>query len=241
MIRRDPNSRREPLSVVIIGGTGGLGFALAKAHAAQGHDVVITGRDLTRTTAIAGGIGDNVRAIALDLAEPELVAERLAGIERVDRLAVTAVERDFNTVRDYDIERGRRLVTIKLVGYPQAVHALVGRMGPDASVVLFGGLASERPYPGSTTITMVNGAVASMIRTFAVELAPIRFNAIHPGIIGDTPAWEGKPDALAAYSRRTPGGRLATTEDVVGAVDFLFANKGVNGVNLVIDRGWMLQ
>jgi len=88
---------------------------------------------------------------------------------------------------------------------------------------------------------MVNGAVSSMIRTMAVELAPIRFNAIHPGVIGDTPAWSDKPDALAAIAARTPGGRLATTENVVDAVKFLFNNKGVNGINLVVDGGWMLQ
>jgi NAD(P)-dependent dehydrogenase (short-subunit alcohol dehydrogenase family) len=52
---------------------------------------------------------------------------------------------------------------------------------------------------------------------------------------------EGKPDAIAAIAARTPGGRLATTDDVVDAVKFLFNNKGVNGVNLVVDGGWMLQ
>jgi NAD(P)-dependent dehydrogenase (short-subunit alcohol dehydrogenase family) len=88
---------------------------------------------------------------------------------------------------------------------------------------------------------MVNGAVRSMIKAMAVELAPVRFNAIHPGIIGDTPAWADKPEKLAAVRAQTPGGRLATTEDVVDAVKFLFNNKGVNGVNLVVDGGWMLQ
>ena len=113
-------------------------------------------------------------------------------------------------------------------------------MDTDASAVLFGGLAGERPYPGSTSITMVNGAVSSLIRTIAVELAPVRFNAIHPGIIWDSPAWSEKKEAIANIEKRTPGGRLATTEDVVDAVDFLFTNSGVNGVNLVIDGGWML-
>src|SRR4030095_14759051 len=65
-----------------------------------------------------------------------------------------------------------------------------------------------------------------------------RFNALHPGIISDTPAWSDKKEAITNIEKRTPGGRLATTEDVVGAVDFLLTNKGVNGINLVIDRGW---
>src|SRR5262249_5904918 len=119
-------------------------------------------------------------------------------------------------------------------------HALASRLGPDASIVLFGGLAKERPYPGSTTITTVNGAISSMIRTLAVELAPVRVNAIHPGIIGDTPEWAGKQEVLARPVARTPLKRLATMKDVADAVIFLLDNRVVNGVNLDVDGGWLL-
>lgn len=227
--------------VLIVGGTGGIGRALAERYAALGSDVVITSRDAGRAASLAAEIGSNVRGIALDIAEPENIARMLEGVGRIDRLLIVAVERDSNSVRDYDLAKARRAVTAKLVGYTEVVHAMLDRLTDEASVVIFGGLASERPYPGSTTITMINGAVKSMIKSMAVELAPIRFNAIHPGIIGDTPAWADKPEVLEAVRARTPGGRLATTEDVVDAVKFLFNNKGVNGVNLVIDGGWMLQ
>jgi NAD(P)-dependent dehydrogenase (short-subunit alcohol dehydrogenase family) len=63
----------------------------------------------------------------------------------------------------------------------RSIHALLPRLTPDASVVLFGGQARERPYPGSTTVTAVNGAVTTMVRTLTLEIAPIRVNAIHPG------------------------------------------------------------
>ena len=227
--------------VLIVGGTGGIGRALAERYASLGSDVVITSRDAERAAAAAAEIGPNVRGIPLDIAEPEHIAEMLSGVGEIDRLLIVAVERDSNSVRDYDLAKARRAVTVKLVGYTEIVHAMLDRFSDDASVVIFGGLASERPYPGSTTITMVNGAVRSMIKTMAVELAPIRFNAIHPGIIADTPAWKDKPEALEAVRARTPGGRLAMTEDVVDAVKFLFNNRGVNGVNLVIDGGWMLK
>jgi NAD(P)-dependent dehydrogenase (short-subunit alcohol dehydrogenase family) len=231
---------RSARSVVVIGGTGGIGYAIAKFHADRGCKVVITGRDAARTSAIAEQMGGDVHGIALDIAEPEMIERALAGIGHVDRLALVAVERDFNSARNYDIARARRIVTLKLIGYTEVAHTLFPRMGAGASAVLFGGLASERPYPGSTSITTVNGAVSSLIRTLAVELAPVRFNAVHPGIISDSPAWREKKDAIAQIEERTPGGRLATTEDVVGAVDFLFTNKGVNGINLVIDGGWLL-
>ena len=90
-----------------------------------------------------------------------------------------------------------RLVTLKLVGYTEVLHCLHPRMHEDTSVLLFGGLAKDRPYPGSTTVTSVNGAVMSMVRTFATELAPVRVNALHPGIVGDSPAWEGNAEMLA--------------------------------------------
>lgn len=234
-------SDRLNASVLIVGGTGGIGRALAERYASLGSRVVITSRDADRAAATAAGIGPEVRGIPLDIAEPHRIAEMLKGVGNIDRLLIVAVERDHNSVRNYDVARAVRGVTVKLVGYTEIVHCMLDRFNKDASVVIFGGLAAERPYPGSTTITMVNGAVKSMIRTMAVELAPIRFNAIHPGIIGDTPAWKDKPEALAAISARTPGGRLATTEDVVDAVKFLFNNRGVNGVNLVVDGGWMLQ
>jgi NAD(P)-dependent dehydrogenase (short-subunit alcohol dehydrogenase family) len=225
---------------VVIGGTGGLGRAIAQFHADRGCNVVITGRDAERTAGIAKEISANARGIGLDVANPETIEAALADIPHVDRLALVAVERDFNSARDYDIARARRIVTLKLIGYTEVAHTLYPRMGAGASAVLFGGLASERPYPGSTSITTVNGAVSSLIRTLAVELAPVRFNAIHPGIISDSPAWSEKKEAIANIEKRTPGGRLATTDDVVGAVDFLFTNRGVNGINLVIDGGWLL-
>lgn len=227
-------------NVLVIGGTGGIGFAIAKFYADRGSKVVITGRDAEKTAGVAKEVGGDTRGIALDVAEPERVEEALKSIEHIDYLALVAVERDYNSAREYDIARARRIVTMKLIGYTEVAHSLYPRMGAGASAVLFGGLASERPYPGSTSITTVNGAVSSLIRTLAVELAPVRFNAIHPGIISDSPAWRDKTEAIKNIEKRTPGGRLATTGDVVHSVDFLFTNRGVNGINLVIDGGWLL-
>jgi NAD(P)-dependent dehydrogenase (short-subunit alcohol dehydrogenase family) len=140
-------------SVVVVGGTGGIGKQLAGHYAASGEAVVITGRDQERATAIAAELGPNVAGIGFDLGEP--------------------------------------------------------------------------------------GGIASLIRTLAIELAPIRFNAIHPGIVGDSPFWESKP--LDAVVARTPTGRLVTMAEVVDATVFLGENGGVNGVNLYVDGGWMLM
>jgi NAD(P)-dependent dehydrogenase (short-subunit alcohol dehydrogenase family) len=230
-------------SVVIVGGTSGIGLGLARRYVERGRHVAITGRDAARTAEIAASIdGDGrVQSCGLDLAEPDGIRSCLADVGKVDRLVLAAIERDNNAVREYDMVRAQRLVTLKLVGYTEVIHTLVPRLAEDASIVLFGGLAMRRPYPGSTTITTVNGAISSLVRTLAVELAPIRVNAIHPGVVGDTPEWSGKPESVLENLRaRTPLGRLASTEDVVGAVEFLLENRAVNGVNLEVDGGWML-
>src|SRR5690606_25568863 len=108
-----------------------------------------------------------------------------------------------------------------------------------ASIVLFGGRAKDRPYPGSTTVTTVNGAVTSMVVTLALELAPTRVNALHPGIVGDSPFWKDKD--LSHVVARTPTGKLTTMADVVDATVFLLENESINGINLHIDGGWMLM
>ncbi len=226
-------------SVLVVGGTSGLGLEVARHYAAAGRKVVITGRDAGRAAVAAKEVGGATSGIAFDLAEPMAIAPALAPLGAVDRLVLAAIERDNNPVRDYDIASATRLVTLKLVGYTETIHTLISRLTSDAAVVLFGGRAKDRPYPGSTTVSTVNGGITGLINTLVVELAPIRFNAIHPGIVSDTPNWKGKP--LDAVVARTPTKRLATMQDVVGATVFLLENTAVNGTNLYVDGGWMLM
>lgn len=225
-------------SIVIVGGTGGIGRELARYYAEQGGDVIITGRDPDRSAAIAAEIGNGISGLGFDLSQPETIRASLEGVGPVSRLVLVAIARDNNPVRDYTLEGAIALTTMKLVGYTETIHTLLDRLSDDSSVLLYGGRAKDRPYPGSTTVTTVNGGVSSLIRTLAIELAPIRFNAIHPGIVGDSPFWEEKP--LDAVIARTPTGKLATMDDVVDASRFLLENPAINGVNLYVDGGWML-
>ena len=228
--------------VVVVGGTQGLGRAVAGHYANQGREVVLSGRDRRRAEAVAAELGGRTTGIGLDLAEPVELADRLAGVDRVDHLVLAAIERDENTVATFDVKAATRLATLKLVGNTEVVHQLAPRMDGDGSVVLFGGRAKDRPYPGSTMVSTVNGGVTGLVHTLAVELAPIRCNAIHPGIVGDSPYWSAKGEpVLDRYRSETPSRQLATMEDVVGAVVFLLENRSVTGVNLYVDAGWLLQ
>lgn len=229
-------------SVIVVGGSSGLGLEVARHYAQQGRDVVVTSRATGRADATAKEVGGSTTGLALDLLEVEQVADRLRGVGPVAHLVISAIERDENTVRDYNVERATQLATLKLVGYTEVVHALLDRMGDDSSVVLYGGLAKSRPYPGSTTVTTVNGAITTMVHAMAVELAPIRVNAIHPAIVGDSPYWKDKPaHVLEGFRSRTPLGRLVTMDDVVHATAFLLENRSVTGINLNVDGGWLLM
>jgi NAD(P)-dependent dehydrogenase (short-subunit alcohol dehydrogenase family) len=222
--------------------TRGLGLEVARHYAGQGREVVLSGRERQRADAAAAEVGGKARGIALDLAEPGQLGERLAGIERVGHLVLAAIERDENKVHSFDLEGATRLATLKLIGYTEVVHQLVPRMDADGAVLLFGGRAMDRPYPGSTMVSTVNGGVTGLVHSLAVELAPIRCNAIHPGIVGDSPYWAAKGEpVLERYRNQVPSGQLTTMADVVGAVVFLLENRSVTGANLYVDAGWLLQ
>ena len=227
-------------TVVIVGGTQGLGRELAQSYAGDGRDVIVTGRDQSRADAAAGQIGGSTRGIGFDLAEPHTIAGHLEDVGEVDHLVLAAIERDVNKVHEYDIDAALRLVTMKLVGYTEVIHALLPQLRADSSILIYGGLARDRPYPGSTTVTTVNGGVTGLVRTLVIELAPIRVNAIHNGIVGDSPQWRDMaPERHKALVDRTPIGRLVTMEESMGAARFLLENKAINGINLAVDGGWM--
>lgn len=222
---------------VLIGGTGGLGQVIAQRLADRGDDVVITSRDLARAEKAAANVKGTARGLAVDLSSPARIADALAGVGEVDNLVITGIEQVPNTLANFDIEAAMRVVTIKLVGYIETVRVLRPRFRPGASVVLFGGLAKDRPYPGSTMVTVFNQGISGVVKTLAVEIAPHRVNAIHSDMVGDSPKWRG----VKSFPRAMPPiGRLVTMDEVAHATEFLLTNTGVNAQDLVIDGGFMV-
>jgi NAD(P)-dependent dehydrogenase (short-subunit alcohol dehydrogenase family) len=225
--------------IMIVGGTSGIGLELARHYTEAGREVILTGRDADRARKTAEQLADSATGLGFDLARPDEIPDALAGVGPIGALVLAAVERDQNSIDEFDIAGARHLVTLKLVGYAAVVSALRARLTDDGAVLIFGGQARVRPYPGSTTVSTVNAGVLGMVRTLAVELAPVRVNSIHPGIVGDSPFWRVKPEHVLAEVRAgTLTGRMATMADVVAASVFLLENRAVNDVNLVLDGGW---
>lgn len=229
-------------AVVVVGGSSGIGEAVAKHYAALGRRVYLSSRDQGRADEAAQRVGGDTHGIAVDLSEPAGIAGGLQPIEGpVDYLVIPAVLRDQNSVKDFQIEGATALAVLKLVGYPETIHQLLGRMTEHSAIVLFGGLAKEKPYPGSTTVTSVNGGVEKMLNTIGLEIAPIRINAVHPGIVLDNWFWDEKPAVRDAVLAKTPTGRPVLEEHIVDAVRFLLENPSANGINLHLDGGHQLR
>ena len=225
-------------AVLVVGATTGIGKELARSYADDGVETIVTGRKASRAEAAAADIGGTTRGIALDLADPHAIASALSSVGALRYVALVAIDRDENSVRSYDIDRAITLVTLKLVGYTETIHSLLDRLSDESSILLFGGQAKHIPYPGSTTVSTVNGGIVGLTRTLAHELAPIRVNAIHPGITGDSPYWHGKPPTiLEGHTKRTMINRLATMSEIVHAARFLLENPSMHGQDLVIDNG----
>jgi len=227
-------------SLVIIGGTSEMAKAVARRYVDEGTEIWLSSRDVQRAEAAAAELGGNAKGFALDLTDLAGIGPALAGIGPVSRLVIVAIERDNNTIADFNIAGASNLVTLKLLGYPEVIHALHDRLTEDASIVLYGGLAKEKPYPGGTMVGTVNGGISTLVHSLTLELAPRRVNAIHPAIVGDSPFWAAKPDeVLEGFRSKTPTGRLVTMEEIADATYFLLENGGMNGSNLNVDGGWL--
>lgn len=230
-------------NVLIVGSSTGIGLELAKALVARGDGVVVTSRDSQMAQSVATRLGPRAQGLALDLSRPESIADQLVEVGPLSGVVLAAIERDANTIRDFNLATAQRMLGIKLVGYAEVIHAVLDRIEPtvDSGIVLFGGRAKDAPYPGSITVSTANGGIDGLMNALALELAPIRVNALHPGIIGDSPFWASRPEAVAGYERRTPGGNLAEMADITDAAQFLLFNRGVSAHSLNVDRGWRVS
>jgi len=234
-------------TVVVIGGSSGIGLAVARRSLADGATVVIAGRSRERLDAARAELGRPGRldAVVADIGDRAQVATLFEHAVTVRHLVVTAADLPYGPVTALTDESIMRAVRSKFLGPIYAAQHAAPRMTAGASITFTSGIAAYRPAPGGALAAIANGALESMVRAFALELAPIRVNAVSPGWV-DTPLWDqlATPDAkqarLSQMAARLPARRLAGPADIANAVSYLLGDDFVTGTVLHAEGGQLL-
>ncbi|WP_225101942.1 SDR family oxidoreductase [Streptomyces sp. CoH27] len=226
--------------MVIIGGTSGIGWATAQRAAALGAGVVVASRRPEAVAAALDRLPESAEGYALDLRDAKAVRTFFAGIGAHDHLVVTAGDDLlFGALADTDVRAMQDLASVRVWGAIAATQAALPYVRK--SVTLSGGAGLLRPTPGFTACATILGAIEAFTRAAAAELAPVRVNAVFPGLVR-SPLWDGMPDAereqlYSATAAELPVGRIGEPADVAKAFTHLMSNAYTTGQTLVIDGG----
>jgi NAD(P)-dependent dehydrogenase (short-subunit alcohol dehydrogenase family) len=229
--------------VIIVGGSAGIGEAAARAFAAAGAQVTITGRDKDRLDAAAQRIGHPVGVAGFDAADGPAVAGFFATAGPFDHLVLAASPGAVGSGPFAALEEQalRQAFDGKFFAHVKVLQAARPRLRADGSVTIVSAVSARAAYPGAAGLAAVNGALEAMVPTLAVELAPLRVNAVSPGII-DTQWWDGLPGEqragfFAAAAAASPAGRVGRPEDVAAAIVYLASAGFVTGTVLECTGG----
>jgi len=240
--------RLEGKHLVVVGGSSGIGLETARLALAEGASVTIAGRSEDRLQravaglrAQAGGAAwRGVRPVVADVTDESSIRALFEGEPRVDHLFLPAGELrpGYGDVLDADLPGLRSVLETRLLGVVHVVRQVRPKMA-GGSITLMSGLYSTRPGRGGALGAAAVAAVEGMTRALALDLAPIRVNAVAPGLI-DTPLWNAfgaQREAILAHAAALPVGRIGRPEEVAQAVLFLLGNGFVTGTVLAIDGG----
>jgi len=221
------------VKLVSIGGSSGIGLATARLAVQAGWDVIVASREPRRADVDA-------ELVELDVTDGAAVRAFFGSLGPIDHLVSSTVARAGGLAKELDLDAARLAFETKLWGPLAAIQAADVR----GSIVLLSGVAASTPMPGASSTAAVNGAVEALVRTLAVELAPVRVNAVSPGVI-DTPTWAGMPadQREALFTRLAgvlPAGRIGGPEDVADGIWHLLTNQFVTGTVLHVDGGHRL-
>ena len=233
---------------LIIGGASGIGFAVARALAARGDSLVIAGRSAEKLNAahraLATG-GGSIDTAALDISREAEVAAFAARLGAVDNIIVTAgSQAPGGALAELDLNASRLAFDTKFWGSINVARHLSGNLAPRGTLTLTSGFVARRAVAGAIVKTTMNAALESAVKVLAKELAPLRINAVSPGLT-DTEAYAGMAPAareqmLSAAAETLPVRAFGRAEDIARGYLFIINNPFVTGSVVDIEGGALL-
>jgi NAD(P)-dependent dehydrogenase (short-subunit alcohol dehydrogenase family) len=230
--------------IVVLGGSSGIGLAVARAAASEGAAVVIASSRRVRVDEALNTLPEGAEGHALNLAEEPAVRALFARIGSFDHLVFTAGESlQLDRLASIDIEAARRFFGLRWGAYLAAKYGS-STIREGGSIVFTSGVAGQRPRPGWSVAASICAAMEGLTRALAVELAPIRVNIVSPGVV-KTPLWVGmaETDREALYrqtAERLPVGHVGEAAEIAEAYLYLMRQSYATGQVLVVDGGAVL-
>jgi NAD(P)-dependent dehydrogenase (short-subunit alcohol dehydrogenase family) len=226
--------------VVVVGGSSGIGLATAEMAKAQGAEVVIASRNADRVKTAAAKIG--AKGIPADVTNDQSVVDLFHACGPIDHVVVSAAQLRTGPFKTVAMDDVRATLEAKLWGAWRCARA--AEIRPGGSLTLVSGFLSIRPRPNSAIVSAANGALESLTRALALELAPIRVNCVSPGII-DTPIRAAMPEAarkemLDKTAASLPVRRVGLGEDIAQQILVFMTNGFMTGSIVYLDGGGLV-
>jgi len=231
--------------VVIVGGSSGIGLAVAEEAASQGAEVVIVSSKAERVQDAIRSIGGDVHGEAVDVSDEKAVESFFTNLGAFDHLVFTAGDSlQLHELADTDLKQARRAFELRYWSALATVKYGSPRIRNGGSIVLTTGVAGRRPHRGWVIAASVCGTIEALTRALAIELAPIRVNAVSPGVVR-TNLWQNMSSAerehlFESVGKRLPVGRVGEPHDIAQAYLFLMTEGFSTGQIVVVDGGTVL-
>lgn len=238
-------SSLENRRVVIVGGSSGIGLAVAREAALQGAEVVIVSSSAERIQEAIQSIAGNARGEAVDVSDEKAVEQFFANIGAFDHLVFTAGDTlHLHQLADTDLGQARRAFELRYWSALAAAKYGSPQIRKGGSIVLTTGIAGQRPQSGWVIAASVCGTIEALTRALAIELAPIRVNAVSPGVVR-TNLWQSmssseREQLFESVGKRLPVGRVGEAHDIAQAYLFLMQEGFSTGQIVVVDGGTVL-
>jgi NAD(P)-dependent dehydrogenase (short-subunit alcohol dehydrogenase family) len=231
--------------VVIVGGSSGIGLAVAEEVASQGSEVVIVSSNAERVQQAIKSIGGKTQGQAVDVSDEGAVESFFKKLGAFDHLVFTAGDSlHVHELAFTDLKQARRAFELRYWSALATVKYGSPQIRKGGSVVLTTGIAGQRPQSGWVIAASVCGTIEALTRALAVELAPIRVNAVSPGVVR-TNLWQNmssseREQLFESVGKRLPAGRVGEAHDIAQAYLFLMKEGFSTGQTVVVDGGTVL-